>query len=229
MKKHLKTLLFTILALSMTVVLMIVAINIHIVSYSGKYIVDSVEKIAEVVPVPVQTVVVLGARVYPDGRPCAMLQDRLDAGISIYENDLSLKLLLTGDHGTIGYDEVNSMKEYTLGQGIPKEDVFLDHAGFSTYDSMVRAARIFKVESAVVSTQEFHLYRAIYIARRNGIEAWGIKADLRKYPQSEILRYTVREWLARTKDFFYVNILRKDPVYLGEAIPITGDSSPSYD
>ncbi len=210
-------------------VVFVAVVNIHVVSFSRKYIFDSPEELALELKSDSQAAIVLGAMVYSDGTPCAMLQDRLDAAISVTDSGLTDILLLSGDHGTRGYDEVNSMKNYIFNKGFTSESVFLDHAGFSTYDSMVRAARIFMIETAIVSTQEFHLYRAIYIGRKNGIEVWGIKADLRKYPGSEMTRYTIREWLARTKDFIYVHILNPDPIFLGEKIPITGESSASYD
>jgi vancomycin permeability regulator SanA len=173
--------------------------------------------------------IVFGAYVYDSGRPCPMLEDRLIAGSRVYESGLTSKMLLSGDHGTRGYDEVNAMKEFILGAGYPKEDVFLDHAGFSTYDTVLRAIKVFEIEKAVLSTQKYHLVRAVYIARKNGMEAWGVSADLRPYPKSQMTRYVIREWLARTKDFVYVNILRPDPVFLGGKIPITGDSGPTYD
>lgn len=229
MNRLTKIIVSSISALFAATLIFTIAVNIHMVSFSRKYIFDNTAELAANLKSEVQTVVVLGAKVYPDGAPCAMLKDRLDAGLMVIEEGITKKILLTGDHGTKGYDEVNSMKNYIFDAGLVKELVYLDHAGFSTYDSMVRAARIFEIQDAVISTQEFHLYRAIYIARNNGIEAWGIKADLRKYPKSEMTRYTIREWLARTKDFIYIHILRKEPVFLGEIIPITGDSSATYD
>ncbi|MBN2884128.1 MAG: YdcF family protein, partial [Clostridia bacterium] len=225
MRRNIKIIISLIAAVFAATMIFVIVVNLHIVSFSRKYMFDSTAELAASLKSEVQAVVVLGARVYADGTPCAMLKDRLDAGLMVIEEGITKKILLTGDHGTKGYDEVNSMKNYTLDAGLTKEMVYLDHAGFSTYDSMVRAARIFEITDAVISTQEFHLYRAIYIARKNGVEAWGIKADLRNYPKSEMTRYTVREWLARTKDFIYIHILGKEPVFLGEIIPISGDSS----
>ncbi len=213
----------------LAVVVLSCAINIYMYSYSDKYIVSDADDLDAAIGGSVQAVIVPGAYVFDNGRPCPMLEDRLLRGASVYNSMLAEKMLLSGDHGTKGYDEVNAMKTFILDMGVPKADVFLDHAGFSTYDCMIRAREIFEIESAVITTQGYHLTRAVYIARKSGIDAYGLESDLRRYPRSEMARYIFREWLARVKDFFYVNILRPEPEFLGEKIPITGSSTPSYD
>jgi len=110
-------------------------------------------------------ILVLGAGIRPDGTPSFMLRHRLDKGIELYEAGVAPKLLLSGDNGQERYDEVNAMKGYVLAQGVPAEDIFLDHAGFSTYDSIYRAKAVFAVEEAVVVTQNYHLYRALLLPR----------------------------------------------------------------
>jgi vancomycin permeability regulator SanA len=229
MKKVIKKLIIILLLLILTVAVAGLCINIHMLNYSKKYIAEDTRELSQIIQNRSQAVIVLGAYVYDNGQPCPMLADRLLTGLSTYEDGLAPKILLSGDHGTRGYDEVNAMKHFVFDKKVPAKDVFLDHAGFSTYDSIIRAREVFEVESAVISTQEYHLTRAVYIARQAGIRAYGIKADLRRYPRSEMVRYEVREWLARIKDFIYIRILKPDPVYLGEKIPITGESSPSYD
>ncbi|MDX1357856.1 MAG: ElyC/SanA/YdcF family protein [Clostridia bacterium] len=204
-------------------------INIHMVNYSKKYIAVDINDLYQSMQKGSQAVIVPGAYVYDNGQPCPMLADRLLSGLAVYNSGMADKMLLSGDHGTRGYDEVNAMKSFVFAADVPAGDVFLDHAGFSTYDSIIRAGKIFDVETAVISTQEYHLTRAVYIARHSGIEAYGIRADLRRYPRSEMARYTLREWFARIKDFIYVRILKPDPVFLGDKIPITGSSSPSFD
>ena len=173
-----------------------------------------------------QCILVLGAGLSPDGNPSPMLKDRLDVAISLYERQLAPKLLLSGDHGKKYYDEVNAMLAYCLAQGVPKDDIFLDHAGFSTYESMVRAKKIFQVERALVVTQEYHLYRALYIGQRLGLSLEGVSATLTEY-QGQSVR-DQREFYARNKDFLQT-LTWPDPTYLGEPIPITGDSSLSHD
>lgn len=167
-----------------------------------------------------EAAVVLGARVYKSGMLFQVLVDRMDTGIELYQKGKVKKLLLTGDHGQTAYDEVNAMREYALKQGVPDKDIFMDHAGFSTYDSMYRAKDVFWVKNAVIVTQAFHLPRALYIARAVGIEANGVKADKREYIGMEYMY--LREMLAQTKAVAQV-IVRSKPKYLGPAIPITGD------
>lgn len=207
----------------------VLAINLHMLNYTNEYIVNDVSEIDSIEGLPGEVVIVLGAYVYQNGQPCPILVDRLETGIAAYEKAYTNRILLTGDHGTKGYDEVNAMKTYVFDRGIPQSDVFLDHAGFSTYDSVTRAKEIFLIDEALISTQEYHLTRAVYIARKSGINAYGVAADLRRYPRSEMSWYLFREWMARVKDFFFVNVFKPGPVYLGDEIPISGDSLPSYD
>lgn len=171
-------------------------------------------------------ILVLGAGIRPDGTPSFMLRDRLDKGIELYEADVAPKLLLSGDNGQERYDEVNAMKDYVLAQGVPAEDIFLDHAGFSTYDSIYRAKAVFAVEGAVVVTQKYHLYRALYIAKRLGLQAVGISAEGNHYAGQ--WGRDVREFLAKNKDFVMC-LIKPEPKYLGEVIPITGDGRLSHD
>lgn len=229
MNRIVKRLIYFLLGAMILAVAFSVAINLHMINYASEFIAADADKLSETIKGKKQTVVVLGAYVYENGQPCPMLEDRLLAGIDTFKKGYVNTILLSGDHGTRGYDEVNSMKLYTLNNNVQKESVFLDHAGFSTYDSIIRAREIFEVESAVISTQLYHLTRAVYIARKSGIDAYGIQADLRRYPRSEMTGYIVREWLARIKDFFYVNVFKPKPVFLGEKIPITGSSDASYD
>lgn len=165
-------------------------------------------------------IIVLGAQVKPDGTPSMMLADRLDTAIKLYKEGVAPKLLLSGDDGQVEYNEVKSMLEYSKAQGIPEKDIFLDHAGFSTYESLYRAQYIFGVKSAIVVTQKYHEYRALYIGQRLGIDVKGVSAvDVQYYNQ---FFRDVREVLARDKDFFMC-IVKPDPTYLGDKIDISGD------
>lgn len=165
--------------------------------------------------------IVLGARVFPSGAPSAILADRLETAVALYESGRVQKLLLSGDHGHSSYDEANAMLEYVRAHGVPEEDIFTDHAGFSTYDTMYRARDVFLVAEALVVTQRFHLDRAVYTARALGIEAVGVAADLRPYPGEP--RFRTREWFARVKAVFQLHVTRPEPRYLGPVIPIDGD------
>ena len=167
-------------------------------------------------------ILILGAGVRDDGSPSHMLEDRLLTGIDLYENGLCKTLLMSGDHGRKDYDEVNCMKDYAVKAGIPSETIFMDHAGFSTYESLYRAKEVFGAEKIVVVTQEYHLYRALYVADALGLDAVGVAADLRTY-YGQSLRET-RELAARVKDWLYT-IVQPLPTYLGDPIDLTGDGN----
>lgn len=167
-------------------------------------------------------ILVLGAGVREDGSPSNMLEDRLLTGIDIYENGLCKTLLMSGDHGHSDYDEVNCMKSYAATAGVPTEDIFMDHAGFSTYESMYRARDVFGAKRVMIVTQEYHLYRALYVAKSLGLDAVGVSADLRTY-YGQSLRET-RELAARIKDFCYT-IFEPLPTYLGDPIALDGDGN----
>ena len=117
---------------------------------------------------PADAIIILGAYVRPDGALSWILRDRLDTGLELYRAGLAPKILVSGDHGQKNYNEVQTMKDYLLDHDVPAQDIFMDHAGFDTYDSLYRARDIFQVKSAIIVTQNFHLPRALYIARRLG-------------------------------------------------------------
>lgn len=171
-------------------------------------------------------ILVLGCRVYEDGTPSHMLEDRLRRGVELYEGAAAPKLLMSGDHGQREYDEVNAMKAYAVAAGIPSGDVFMDHAGFSTYESLYRAKEIFGVKKVIIVTQGYHLHRALHIARRLGLEAWGVASDYRSYAGQTVR--DIREILARNKDFF-TGLVLPEPTYLGEKIPISGNGDVTND
>lgn len=201
----------------------ICAINIYIVKSTSKYIYTDVNEVPNG-----QVVIVLGAYVR-ENRLSPVLEDRVLKSMEIVQSNSVNNILLSGDHGRKNYDEVNSMKSYILkNSDIPKEDIFLDHAGFDTYDSMYRAREIFEVKKAIVVTQEFHIHRAVYIGRKLGIDVVGYAVNQDKYSRKLQFKWTVREFLARIKAFAEVN-LGSQPKFLGEKIPITGDGTLSWD
>lgn len=174
----------------------------------------------------VDCILVLGCAVKENGVPSAMLEDRLKRGVELYDLGAAPKILMSGDHGTESYDEVDAMKRYAVDAGVPSEDVFMDHAGFSTYESLYRAKEIFRAEKILIVTQEYHLYRALYIAEAFGLEAYGVASDYRPYSGQGAR--DLRELLARVKDFGTC-IFKPEPTYLGEAIPISGDGNLTND
>jgi len=171
-------------------------------------------------------ILVLGAGIRDNGTPSHMLEDRLKTGIQLYEMGTAPKLLMSGDHGRIGYNEVGVMKSFSVQRGIPDSNVFMDHAGFSTYESLYRARDVFMAKKIIIVTQEYHLYRALFIAESLGLEAYGVSADLRTY-MGQPLR-EIREIAARLKDAVLC-ILKPEPTYLGESIPISGDGNLTND
>lgn len=173
----------------------------------------------------VDCILILGAGIWGD-KPSPMLQDRLDEGVKLYKEGIASKIIMSGDHGREEYDEVNIMKEYAIEQGVPSEDIFMDHAGFSTYESIYRAKEIFDADNIVIVTQEYHLYRALYIADKLNINAYGVNSDPRKY-NGQTFR-ELREILARNKDFINC-IIKPEPTYLGESIPVSGDGDITND
>lgn len=163
-------------------------------------------------------IMVLGASVNSDGTPSSMLKDRLDTAIDLYRSGAAPKLLLSGDNGQVVYNEVQGMKNYAMEAGVSEEDIFLDHAGFSTYESVYRAGYIFEVDSIIVVTQTYHLYRALYGCERMGMTALGAASDQDTYSAQE--RREIREVLARDKDFIKW-VFKPEPTFLGEVIPIS--------
>ena len=174
----------------------------------------------------VDCILVLGCKVNSDGNPSAMLEDRLRRGVELFQAGAAPKLLMSGDHGTVTYNEVLAMKQYAMDRGVASSDVFMDHAGFNTYESMYRARDVFQAKKVLIVTQDYHLYRALYIAQALGLEAYGVTANYRNY--SGQTARDIREILARNKDFFTA-IFQPLPTYLGNAIPVSGNGDLTND
>ncbi|NLF44874.1 MAG: DUF218 domain-containing protein [Syntrophomonadaceae bacterium] len=173
-------------------------------------------------------ILILGAYVLPDGSLSLMLRDRVTTGYELYENSKAPKIIVSGDHGRQDYDEVNTMKDFIKSKGVAGEDIFMDHAGFSTYESLYRARDIFQVKKVIIVTQRYHLLRAVFIARELGLEAYGVAADKHDYGQV-MAAYGVREMAARNKDFWLAKYIKPQPTFLGEAIPVFGDGGATDD
>ena len=171
-------------------------------------------------------VLVLGAQVKPDGSPSKMLKERLDTGIMVYKSGLTDRMIKSGDPGREDYDEVNTMKNYAVSQGVPSEHIFMDHAGFSTYESMYRAKEIFQAENLIIVTQEYHIYRALYDAKAMEIRAKGVVCDTAVYSGDKYRKF--RESVARVKDAGFA-VLKPKPTFLGDVIPVSGDGNITND
>lgn len=221
MKKLYKRILVIALIIMMIIIAAVVLINLYIIKSTENRIVPA-DKTAG----GYDCILVLGAGVKDDGTPSAMLKERLECALKLYKNGVSEKILVSGDHGTDEYDEVNTMKDWLKNAGVPPENIFMDHAGFSTYDSIYRAAHVFEVKKARIVTQKYHLYRALYLAEKLGIESVGTDAMQIRYGGQEMR--DAREAAARIKDFFSGIFLPK-PKYLGDTIPVYGSGEATDD
>ncbi|WP_455649846.1 SanA/YdcF family protein [Enterocloster citroniae] len=211
------------LVLGLAGCLVMFLVNLYMIRKEKKYILTA-DQAGELEDV--DCIMVLGCGVRPDGTPSGMLSDRLDQGIRLYDEHVSDKLLMSGDHGKVNYDEVNLMKQFAIDRAVPSENIFMDHAGFSTYESMYRARDIFQVKKIVIVTQRYHMYRALYVAQSMGMEAYGVASDPRTYGGQRMR--DVRELLARPKDLIYTIVMPK-PTYLGDSIPVSGDGNVTND
>ena len=223
LSKCFRILIMVCLCFILLAVLLVSVLNIYVKTVSGTRIL-SIEEAADLSDV--DCIIVLGCQVRPDGSLSDMLHDRLYRSVELYQAGVSEKLLVSGDHGGLYYNEVGAMKRFATENGVPSENVFMDHAGFSTYETMYRAKEIFQARKVVIVTQEYHLYRAVYIAKQLGMEAYGVSSDLRTYIGQS--KRDVREILARCKDVAMC-IFKPEPTYLGEAIPISGNGDVTND
>jgi len=206
-----KSLIILVVKTTLLLVLVVLIINIFIYLATKDYIYDSVLEAPNV-----GVVLIPGAAVLKDGTLSPIFADRVNTAILLYESGKATKILVSGDNSTIYYNEVNPVRNYLLARGVLDTDIYLDHAGFDTYSSMYRARDIFGIESVLISTQSFHLPRAVFIARSLGIKAFGVNAD-----EGNILfKNYLREVLANVKAVMNI-VLRTKPKYLGEEIPIT--------
>ena len=216
-----KLLIIIIIVLILIGVIGLLGINFYVKSVASKCIEDDISNIKDK-----DVILVLGCEVHEDGTLSLMLKDRLDKVVELYKLGVSNKIIVSGDHGTTKYDEVNAMKDYLINNGIKSEDIFMDHAGFSTYESLYRARDIFEVKSLIVVTQKYHLYRAVYIGKKLGLDVTGVYAKEIKYVGQE--KRDIREIFARDKDFIKC-IFKPKPTYLGDTIPVSGNGDVTND
>lgn len=217
-----KKIIIFILIIIIIMILIVLGIDLYVKQSTKKQIVTK-EDYSDLKDI--DCILVLGAGIWGN-RPSHMLEDRLLTAIELYKNDIAPKIIMSGDHGRKEYDEVNVMKDFAIEEGISSEDIFMDHAGFSSYESIYRAKEIFQAKKVIIVTQEYHLYRALYIANSLGLEAYGVGADPRQYIGATYRE--LREILARNKDFVKC-IFKPEPTYLGENIPVSGSGDVTND
>ena len=218
-KKKLLIILSSVFGLLFVIVFII---NSYVYFSTKKYIISN-EDYSSIGTV--DCIIVLGGGIRED-QPSPILKDRLDKAIELYKLGIAPKIIMSGDHGKVEHDEVSVMKKYAMDNGVPSEDIFMDHAGFSTYDTMYRARDVFGIKKAIIVTQEYHMFRSIYIARKLGLEVYGVSAEKVKY-SGRIFR-EFREVFARNKDVIKC-ILKPKPTYLGEKINIKGNGNITND
>lgn len=215
-RKKLKKVLLWLLILAILAVAVPFAINGWVVA-STKSRILTTEEAAKLQDV--DCIVVLGCAVRADGTPSPMLAERLARSVELYEAGAAPKLLMSGDNGQVEYNEVAAMANYALQKDVPSYDIFLDYAGFSTYESMYRAKAIFQAKKIIIVTQKYHLHRAVYIAKALGLDAYGVSSDTQVFAGQ--INRDIREVLARNKDFL-TSIFKPKPTYLGDPVPVSG-------
>ena len=218
-----KKILLVLVGIVLVVSLFVLGVNIFLKSSVSDKII-TVEKAKDL---NADCIIVLGAGLRPDGNPTWMLEDRIKVGDELYKNHAAPKIIMSGDHGRESYDEVNAMKKYAIAEGVPSKDIFMDHAGFETYDTMYRARDVFGAKKVIIVTQKYHLYRAMYAAKKLGLEAYGVSATKRKYDNKQWIR-DIREWLARVK-IFGKCITKAKPKFLGKKIDLKGNGDVTND
>lgn len=177
-------------------------------------------------PHPAQVALIPGASVLPNKTPSNTLLNRLRAGIELYNKEIVPKLLLSGDNSRKFYDEVHTMRDYCLRHGVKPEDIFLDHAGVRTYDTMARARGTFAVKTAIIVSQDLYLPRALFLAEAQGIKAEGFAAESSSFDNTWQARG--REYLARLKSLWDI-YAAKPVVAQDKPMPITGDGRASWE
>ena len=215
MLRVIKRILKTLVALCIAAALFVAFSNIAVILDTNKNIVTVEEAAGQ----KADCIIVLGCSVYGT-TPSPMLKDRLLKAVELYKAGAAPKILMSGDHKGMYYNEVGAMKKFAVECGVPSEDIFLDHYGLSTYETMYRADAIFELKNVIVVTQEYHLYRSVYAAKRFGMNAIGVKSDDILYA-NQFYR-DLREIAARTKDFVYC-IFKPEPEYLGDVNPVYGN------
>ncbi len=211
-----------VLSLGLICILFWAGVNRHMSSS----VADRILSPAEAAELDADCILVLGAGLRKDNTPSPILRERIDRGMELYRLGAAPKLLMSGDHGRVEYNEVGVMKALAIESGIPSEDIFMDHAGFSTYESLYRARDVFCAKRVIIVSQKYHLFRALYIADQLGIEAYGVGADVQRF-YGQTTR-EMRESAARVKDFLYC-MIKPSPTYLGDTIPVSGNGDLTND
>lgn len=215
MKKLKKFILPTII-LSLIGIIVVLVTNSNVTARTEKMIFTELKDVPKT-----KVAIIFGAGIKGD-KPSRYLKDRLDAGIALYKNNKVDKILLSGDNGRDEHDELTVMKLYCQKNGVDTTKIYIDYAGFDSYSTMYRAKHIFKVDTAILVSQKYHLNRCVYIGDKLGVKSYGYSANRGVYPGYKY--YSFREKLSITKSVFDI-IRNRKPKYLGEAVDINGQSN----
>ena len=170
--------------------------------------------------VPAERVaIVFGAGLRYDGTPTAILRDRVETAVQLYQQGKVDKLLMSGDNSFVEYNEPEAMRQYALELGIPQKDIVLDYAGRRSYDTCYRAKAIFQIDSAILVTQSFHLPRVLFLCNWFGVESTGVEANNIYFRKISRFFWNTRELFANFQAVWDVMIAKPLPV-LGEPEPI---------
>lgn len=148
-------------------------------------------------------ILVFGAGIRSDGSLTDMLRDRVIVGAELYRAGIANKMIMSGDRSSDDYDEPTAMKKYAIELGVPEEDIICDFEGYSTHESLDRFEATYGDSSVVLVSQEYHLHRALYVAKEQGISnCVGVSSNLNTYRGQSV--YDFREIFARFKDFMFL-------------------------
>lgn len=199
--------------LFISIVVFTIWANLTIIKQSKPYITDNIHNVPSL-----KVGLLLGtSKTLSSGQPNAYFFNRIEAAVALYKAGKIQFIIASGDNSIKGYDEASDMKEELIKRGVPADKVFLDYAGFRTFDSVIRAREIFGQSEFIIISQEFHNQRAVYIARKNDIQAWGFNAQYVHIYHG--FKTQIREILARDK-VFIDRLLGIQPKFLGEKVII---------
>lgn len=217
-RKPLNILLRLVLAglISLVLILAVPSLAATFTARSRLYPVESVP--------PARVAIVFGAGLTRNRTPSAVLRDRIETAVALYESGKVDKLLMSGDNRFVDYNEPGAMRDYAVDLGVPEEDIVNDYAGRRTYDTCYRARAIFGVQEAILVTQSFHMPRALFLCNTLGIAATGVTSDVRNYRRISYVYWVIREIPATTMAFWEALVWKPLPV-LGEPEPIFSDQS----
>jgi vancomycin permeability regulator SanA len=162
--------------------------------------------------------IVFGAGVKKNGTPSDILKDRIQTASNLYTQGKIEKILMSGDNSISHYNEPVAMQKYAILLGIPEDKIALDYAGFRTYDTCARAKKVFMINQAILITQKFHLKRAVFLCKSMGIKSSGVIVNKNTYIDN--IKLNIRDTLAKIQSFYEVYLIKHDPKFLGEEIPI---------